>query len=72
MCIHFLFTYLPLLFLFSFRVLVFLVLCDGCLNVCMVIVSYLYCLVVVWVGVVEWRAVGEVCTIVLCKSCVVL
>jgi hypothetical protein len=53
MCIHLLFTYLLLLFLFSFRVLVFLVLCDGRLNICMVLVSYLYCLVVVWVGV-EW------------------
>jgi hypothetical protein len=39
MCIHLLLTYLPLLFLFSFCVLVFLVLCDEHLNVCMVLVS---------------------------------
>jgi hypothetical protein len=39
-------------------------LCDGRLNVCRVLVSYLYCLVVAWVGVVEWEDVGEVCTII--------
>jgi hypothetical protein len=55
MCVYYAFTYLLLLSLFSpQRVSLF---CGGRLNVCRVLVSYLYCLVVAWVGVVEWEDV---------------
>jgi hypothetical protein len=67
-----LFTYLPLLFLSLFPRVGVSLLFDGCLNICRVLVLYLYCLVVAWVRVVEWEDVGEVCTIILCKSCIML
>jgi hypothetical protein len=53
-----LFTYLPLLFLSSPPRVGVSLLCGGHLNVCRELVSYLYCLVVAWLGVVEWEDVG--------------